>query len=60
MAHRNPIAFEAVERGVKCGLSAVGVHPLVLIFGAHCFAGDMFTQMRFALQFHRGVHRALL
>ncbi|KIP11908.1 hypothetical protein PHLGIDRAFT_114220 [Phlebiopsis gigantea 11061_1 CR5-6] len=44
MAHGNPVAFEAVERGVKCGL------------GADCLSinsGDIFTQMRFALQFHR-------
>ena len=29
MAHGNPIAFEAVERGVKCGLGAVST-PVVL------------------------------
>ncbi|KAI0082515.1 Metallo-dependent hydrolase [Panus rudis PR-1116 ss-1] len=45
MAHGNPVAFKAVERGVKCGL------------GADCLSingGDIFTQMRFALQFDRG------
>jgi len=45
MGHGNPVAFNAVERGVKCGL------------GIDCDSinsGDIFTQMRFALQFHRG------
>lgn len=45
MAHGRPVAMEAVRRGVKCGL------------GADCLSingGDIFTQMRFALQFDRG------
>lgn len=45
MAHGNPVAFEAVERGVKCGL------------GIDCMSinsGDIITQMRFALQYWRG------
>ncbi|CCM01752.1 uncharacterized protein FIBRA_03818 [Fibroporia radiculosa] len=44
MAHGNPIAFEAVRRGVRCGL------------GADCTSvngGDIFTQMRCVLQFVR-------
>lgn len=44
MAHGNPVAMEAVRRGVKCGLGADGTS----ING-----GDIFTQMRFALQFDR-------
>ncbi|KAI0089092.1 Metallo-dependent hydrolase [Irpex rosettiformis] len=46
MAHGLPVAFEAVKRGVKCGL------------GADCLSinsGDMFGQMRTALQFTRGM-----
>ncbi|KAH9938082.1 Metallo-dependent hydrolase [Fomitopsis serialis] len=45
MAHGNPVAIEAVQRGVKCGL------------GADCLSvngGDIFAQMRMALQFARG------
>ncbi|KAI0747322.1 Metallo-dependent hydrolase [Irpex lacteus] len=45
MAHGLPVAFEAVQRGVKCGL------------GADCLSinsGEMFGQMRIALQFKRG------
>ncbi|KAL4247038.1 5-Methylthioadenosine/S-adenosylhomocysteine deaminase [Abortiporus biennis] len=45
MAHGNPVAFQAVERGVKCGL------------GIDCTSinsGDIFTQMRIVLQWDRG------
>ncbi|KAI0921204.1 hypothetical protein AcW1_004744 [Taiwanofungus camphoratus] len=45
MQHGNPVAIDAVRRGVKCGLGADGTS----ING-----GDIFTQMRFALQFARG------
>ncbi|KZT05548.1 Metallo-dependent hydrolase [Laetiporus sulphureus 93-53] len=45
MAHGNPVAMEAIQRGVKCGLGADGTS----ING-----GDIFTAMRFALQFARG------
>lgn len=31
MAHGNPIAFEAVERGVKCGLGVVCLLPDILL-----------------------------
>lgn len=44
MAHGNPIAFEAVERGVKCSLGADATS---------INTGDMFTHMRMALQFYR-------
>ena len=33
MAHGNPVAFEAVERGVKCGLGAVSAPPPPLLLG---------------------------
>ncbi|TBU33034.1 Metallo-dependent hydrolase [Dichomitus squalens] len=45
MAHGNPVAIDALIRGVKCGL------------GVDCLSinsGDIFTQMRFALQWARG------
>ncbi|OCH94294.1 Metallo-dependent hydrolase [Obba rivulosa] len=45
MAHGNPVAFDAVRRGVKCGL---GVDAISIN------GGDLFTQMRFALQWARG------
>ncbi|KAI0346824.1 Metallo-dependent hydrolase [Trametopsis cervina] len=45
MAHGLPVAFEAVQRGVKCGLGADAVS---------INSGDMFVQMRIALQFRRG------
>ncbi|KAI0751091.1 Metallo-dependent hydrolase [Daedaleopsis nitida] len=45
MAHGNPVAMDALKRGVKCGL------------GVDCLSinsGDMFTQMRVVLQWARG------
>ncbi|KAI1796092.1 Metallo-dependent hydrolase [Ganoderma leucocontextum] len=45
MAHGNPVALDALKRGVKCGL------------GVDCLSinsGDMFTQMRIVLQWARG------
>ncbi|KAH9928565.1 Metallo-dependent hydrolase [Epithele typhae] len=45
MGHGNPLALEALARGVKCGLGA----DAVSING-----GDMFTQMRTQLQWSRG------
>ncbi|KAH9931734.1 Metallo-dependent hydrolase [Epithele typhae] len=45
MGHGNPVALEALARGVKCGLGA----DAVSING-----GDMFTQMRTQLQWSRG------
>ncbi|GBE79783.1 Metallo-dependent hydrolase [Sparassis crispa] len=51
MAHGNPVAMDAVNRGVKCGL---GVDALSIN------GGDIFTQMRVALQFARGrAHEAI-
>ncbi len=29
MAHGNPVAFDALKRGVKCGLGAVRTHPIL-------------------------------
>ena len=64
MAHGLPVTFEAVKRGVKCGLGAVsdGVVDNVRITSptsagqdtTSVNGGDMFGQMRMALQFHRG------
>ncbi|KAH9948782.1 Metallo-dependent hydrolase [Amylocystis lapponica] len=45
MAHGNPVAMDAVRRGVRCGLGA----DAISING-----GDLFQQMRMALQFARG------
>nr|VWO97269.1 1-acyl-sn-glycerol-3-phosphate acyltransferase (EC [Ganoderma boninense] len=45
MAHGNPVALDALKRGVKCGL------------GVDCLSinsGDIFAQMRVALQWARG------
>lgn len=30
MAHGNPVAFEAVDRGVKCGLGVVSAYSVLL------------------------------
>ncbi|OBZ70117.1 5'-deoxyadenosine deaminase [Grifola frondosa] len=45
MAHGNPVAIEALQRGVKCGLGV----DAVSING-----GGLFAQMQTALQFARG------
>ncbi|KAI0700735.1 Metallo-dependent hydrolase [Cytidiella melzeri] len=45
MAHGLPVAFEAVQRGVKCGLG---------VDATSISSGELFSQMRFALQFKRG------
>ncbi|KAH9855042.1 Metallo-dependent hydrolase [Lenzites betulinus] len=45
MAHGNPVALDALRRGVKCGLG---------VDATSINSGDMFTQMRFALQWARG------
>ncbi|EMD40540.1 hypothetical protein CERSUDRAFT_91268 [Gelatoporia subvermispora B] len=44
MAHGNPVAFDAVRRGVKCGLG---------IDATSINSGDIFTQMRMTLQWTR-------
>ncbi|KAF9066113.1 Metallo-dependent hydrolase [Rhodocollybia butyracea] len=51
MAHGNPVAYEAVKRGVRVGL------------GCDCVSiqsADLFTQMRVALQWQRGHDHAIL
>ncbi|KAI0832735.1 Metallo-dependent hydrolase [Trametes gibbosa] len=45
MAHGNPVALDALRRGVKCGLG---------VDATSINSGDLFTQMRFALQWARG------
>ncbi|CDO73830.1 hypothetical protein BN946_scf185015.g159 [Trametes cinnabarina] len=45
MAHGNPVALDALQRGVKCGLG---------VDATSINSGDIFTQMRFALQWARG------
>ncbi|KAL1939984.1 hypothetical protein VTO73DRAFT_9319 [Trametes versicolor] len=45
MAHGNPVALDALRRGVKCGLG-------VDVVSAN--SGDIFTQMRVQLQWARG------
>ncbi|TFK47410.1 Metallo-dependent hydrolase [Heliocybe sulcata] len=51
MGHGNPVAYEAVRRGVKAGLG---------IDSASITSAEMFPAMRFALQWERGrMHEAL-
>ncbi|KAI0677246.1 Metallo-dependent hydrolase [Trametes maxima] len=45
MAHGNPVALDALKRGVKCGLG---------VDATSINSGDMFKQMRTALQWARG------
>ncbi|KAI0355304.1 Metallo-dependent hydrolase [Trametes cingulata] len=45
MAHGNPVALDALKRGVKCGLG---------VDATSINSGDLFTQMRIALQWARG------
>ncbi|KAI0638490.1 Metallo-dependent hydrolase [Trametes polyzona] len=45
MAHGNPVSQDALRRGVKCGLG---------VDATSINSGDLFTQMRFALQWARG------
>ncbi|KAI0776153.1 Metallo-dependent hydrolase [Trametes elegans] len=45
MAHGNPVALDALKRGVKCGLG---------VDATSINSGDMFSQMRAALQWARG------
>ncbi|KAI9064838.1 composite domain of metallo-dependent hydrolase [Trametes sanguinea] len=48
MAHGNPVALDALRRGVKCGLGVCAQDATSIN------SGDLFTQMRIALQWARG------